>query len=477
MSLGNIFRKKSFTTLKSEANSKIFLRDLDLTQLVILGLGAVIGGGVFVFTGKAAFLHAGPAVVISFALAGFICVCAGLCYAELASLFPVAGSSYTYIYATFGEFPAWLMGCSTILAYFLASASVGSGWSSYFSSILNDFHIHISDQYLYRPGFIIESASGVQQNSILDLPAFVISFCSMVFLSISTSSSALLNTCVVMIKIIVLILFICFGITKIDIHNWQPFIPESIKFGQYGVSGIVAGISIVFLGFIGFESVCTAAQETKNPQKSIPTAIIGSIIISTTIYILVALVLTGMINYKLLNTTKPISLAVELLNMPILSLLIKWGAVAAMTSVILVHQYTITRLLYSISKDGLLPKIFHKMHKKYRTPYLNTIIVGIAMGIVSATMQIEKILRLSSFFGLLGIITVCTSTIYLRLAQPDKERCFQCPFVPITPLIAIVSSFSILCNYPTDIIFYAICCLIFITIIYFFYGRKKSKLA
>jgi APA family basic amino acid/polyamine antiporter len=473
----DIFRKKSFAQLDAEAGSEVFVRKLGLTQLIILGLGAVIGGGVFVFTGKAAFLHAGPAVIISFALSGFICICAGLCYAEFASLIPVSGSSYTYVYATLGEFPAWLIGCSVIFAYFLAAASVGSGWSSYFVSILLDYGITLPAKLLYRSGTILENAEGSKQYAIIDLPAFFVSIISMAVLYVSTSSSAWLNATVVSIKMIVLGLFIYFGIGNIDPQNWHPFIPENIEFGRYGWSGIISGISIVFLGFIGFEAVCVAAQETKNPQRNVPIGVVASICISTLTYILVAVVLTGVVNYKLLDTAKPISLAVQSMNMPILSYLIKMGAISAITSVILVHQYTIVRLLYAISKDGLLPNFFNKMHKRFHTPHLSTLVVGIAMAIVSSTIQIEKILRLSSFFMLLGITVICGSIIYLRIKEPSKKRSFKCPFVPVVPLVSILCSLIILCSYKLEVFLHGITCLLLASVIYFLYGRHNSKIA
>jgi APA family basic amino acid/polyamine antiporter len=477
MGFKSIFRKKSFSQLKKEAGSGIFLRKLGAVQLIILGLGAVIGGGVFVFTGKAAFLHAGPAVTLSFALAGFICICAGLCYAEFASLIPVSGSSYTYVYTTLGEFPAWLMGCSVIFAYFLASASVGSGWSSYFASILVDCGVTIPAKYLFCSGVMVENDIGVLEEAVIDLPAFFISIGAMVVLYISTSSSAWLNTLVVAVKMIVLAMFIIFGSTKIDFSNWQPFIPENEGFGKYGLSGVVSGVSIIFLGFIGFESVCTAAQETKNPQRNVPIGIIGSILISTITYILVAAVLTGVINYKLLDTARPISLAAKAIDIPIFVSFIKFGAVAAITSVILVHQFTIVRLMYAMSSDGLLPSLFKKVHKKFHTPHYTTIVVGITMGLVSSTIQIEKILRLSSFFVLLGIMVVCGSIIYLRIKEPEKERAFKCPFVPVVPLIAIFCSLMILAGYPLDVLWNGIVCLFFVAMVYFVYSRHKSKLA
>jgi APA family basic amino acid/polyamine antiporter len=284
--------------------------------------------------------------MLTYALCGIVCICAGLCYAEFASAIPVSGSSYTYAYATLGEFPAWLIGCSMVLAYFLAASSVANGWSSYFVGLLAYYGVYFPAELAHVTGYEIIDASGNVTHALFNLPAALISILMMLVLCRGTQESSIINAIVVFIKMAILIVFIVAGLTKIDIANWTPFIPENTGvFGEYGFSGVVAGASIVFLAFNGFDAVCTAAQETKNPQKNLPIGIIGSLLVATITYVLVGAVLTGVVNYKDLNTAQPIAIAAENMGMPIFVLFVKFGAVAAITSVILVHQYAIVRMI------------------------------------------------------------------------------------------------------------------------------------
>lgn len=480
MKFNKIFRKKTFEELSKEASSSNegLIRSMGAFQLVLLGIGAIIGGGVFVLTGTAAFNHAGPAIVLSFALSGFVCICAGLCYAEFASMIPVSGSSYTYAYATLGEFPAWLIGCFSILAYFLSAASVANGWSSYFVGLLGYYDIYLPEKFLHVTGHLYTDVSGEMKRAFFNLPAFLISVLTMFVLYRGTQGSSITNAIIVFIKMAILFLFIVIGATKIKFANWVPFIPKNTGiFGEYGISGVIAGVSIVFLAFNGFDSVCTAAQEAKNPQKNLPIGIIGAIIIATITYILVGAVLTGVVSYKDLNTAQPFAVAAQKMNSPIFLIFVKLGAVAAITSVILVHQYAIVRMIYSITKDGLLPSILKKIHKKYNTPYISTIIIAILMGIVGSTIELEELVKLSTFFILLTIVVICFSTIYLRYKRPDLRRNFKCPFVPWVPMIAILLAGQILFSYPIITIKYAFICLIICTIYYLSYGKYKSNLA
>ena len=461
MNIKEIFRKKSFEELRKEADSsKGLIRSMGAFQLILLGIGAIIGGGVFVLTGTAAFNHAGPAIVLSFALSGVVCICAGLCYAEFASMIPVSGSSYTYAYATLGELPAWLIGCFSVLAYFLAAASVANGWSSYFVGLLEHYDIYLPEKFMHVTGHLYSDSNGEIKKAFFNLPAFLISIATMFVLCRGTQGSSIVNAIIVFIKMAILFLFIIIGATKIDFANWVPFIPENTgTFGEYGFSG-----------------VCTAAQEAKNPQKNLPIGIIGAIIIATITYILVGAVLTGVVNYKDLNTAQPFAIAVKKMNSPIFLIFVKLGAVAAITSVILVHQYAIVRMIYSITKDGLLPSIFKKIHKKYHTPYFSTVIVGLLIGIVGATIELEELVKLSTFFILLIIMVICFSTIYLRYKRPDLKRNFKCPFVPWIPMIAILLAGQILFSYPAITIKYALICLVICTIYYLSYGKYKSNL-
>ncbi|WPX97009.1 amino acid permease [Candidatus Bandiella euplotis] len=474
-SLNNLFRKKPIDDLVKEASSSGGLvRNLGAFQLVLLGIGAIIGGGVFVFTGTAAALHAGPAVTLSFALCGFICICAGLCYAEFASMLPVAGSSYTYAYATLGEFPAWLIGCSMVLAYFLAAASVANGWSSYFVGLLEYYDIYLPARWVHVTGEEIQQANGEVTYALFNLPAFLISSITMLVLYRGTRESAVINAIMVTIKMVVLFAFIFVGLTKIDFSNWVPFIPENNgKFGEFGVSGIVSGASILFLAFNGFDSVCTAAQETKNPQKNLPIGIIGAILVSTITYVLVGALLTGVVNYTELNTAQPIAIAAQKMGIPIFTILVKFGAVAAIASVVLVHQYAIIRMLYSMTKDGFLPSVFNKIHKKFHTPYISTVLIGLSMGVISATITLEKMVKMSTFFVLITIAVICFSTVYLRYKQPNLPRKFRCPFVPWVPIAAILAVLQILSSYSSAILLYAAMCLFASTLLYFYMSSRK----
>ena len=479
MSFKGFFRKKSFDVLKKEASaSKGLVRSFGAFQLILLGIGAIIGGGVFVFTGPAAYYHTGPAIMLSFALGGLICICAGLCYAEFASIIPVSGSAYTYIYATLGEFPAWIAASSTIFAYFLATASVANGWSSYFVSLLADYGIHLPEKFIYTTGQEIISADGTIEYALFNAPAFCISIFAMLVLYRGTKESSMVNNIVVFIKMAVLIAFVLIGITKIDLNNWMPFIPENTgKFGEYGISGIVAGASIIFLAFNGFDSICTAAQETKNPQKNLPIGIIGAILITTIVYMLVGSVLTGVVNYRDLNTSQPIAVAAIKMGIPIFIIFVKLGAIAALTSVVLVNQYVITRMVYSIAEDGLLPSTLKAIHKKYHTPHFATLLIGLLIGFAGALFELEQILKLSSFFILFTIALVCFCTIYLRYKEPNLKREFTCPFVPWMPLVVILLILQILFTYPNSTIIGIAIFLVFFTVYYFFYGWRKSKLA
>ena len=479
MSFKGFFRKRSFDALKKEASaSKDLVRSFGAFQLILLGIGAIIGGGVFVFTGPAVYHHTGPAIMLSFALGGFICICAGLCYAEFASIIPVSGSAYTYTYATLGEFPAWIVASSTISAYFLATASVANGWSSYFVSLLADCGIYLPAKFVYTTGQEIIGTDGKIEYAVFNAPAFCISIFAMLILYRGTKESSMMNNIVVFIKMAVLIAFVLIGIPKIDSNNWIPFIPEnSGKFGEYGISGVIAGTSIVFLAFNGFDSVCTAAQETKNPQKNLPIGIIGGILVATIVYMLVGSVLTGVVNYKELNTSQPIAIAAVKMGIPAFIAFVKLGAIAAITSVILINQYVITRMAYSIAGDGLLPNFLRIVHKKYHTPHLATILVGLPLGFVSALFKLEEILKLSAFFILFTIAVVCFCTIYLRYKEPNLKREFKCPFVPWIPLIAILLILQILLTYPSNTTVGVVIFLVIFTVYYFFYGWRKSKLA
>ena len=471
------FRRKSVATLIDNAQSSKLKKTMGAFQVALLGIGCIIGAGIFVLTGAAASLHAGPSVSLSFALSGVICICAGLCYAEFASMIPISGSSYTYTYVTLGELPAWIIGSVSATAYFLGAVSVATGWSSYLVSFLNDFGINLPLQFIYNAGHEIILENGKTTEAIFNVPAFAISIISAFILCHGMKTSSLINTFIVFIKMVVLFTFVVVGITKINTENWMPFIPANTgEFGQFGISGIIAGASMVFLAYNGFDSICTAAQETKNPQRDLPIGIIGAIAVSTIVYVLVALVLTGLVHYSELNSPEPIAIAVDKIGIPWFSTFVKIGAIAGLTSVILISEYAIVRMVYTITRDKLLPAILGKIHAKYRTPHIATLIIGFLIGVISATCSLEKVVKLSSFFILFTLIMVCVSAVYLRYKKPQLKRNFKCPFMPWIPLISIALCMQMIFSLPLYIIFHAIAYIVLVIVFYFIYGRHHSPL-
>ncbi len=464
----SLFKKKSVKqiNLKVLQNNKL-KKSLSLLQIVSLGIGVIVGAGIFVLTGIAASMHAGPAITLSFALSGVVCICAGLCYAEFASMLKTSGSSYSYIYVTFGRFPAWIIGSISAIGYFLGAVSVAVGWSGYFIDILNTFNFNISQKFTSPTGtkYMLDNKHFY---SYLDLPAFAISLISAFILYRGISLSSIITTISVIIKLSVLLCFVSIGIFYIDINNWIPYIPENQgKFGKYGYSGIIAGVSMVFLAFNGFDSICTSAQEVKNPRKNIPLGIIITIILVTIIYIVTSAVMTGLISYKQLNAPQALALAVNNIGLPWLNYIVKFGALAGLSSVIIVSQYTVTRMLLSMSEDKLLPNIFTKIHSKNQIPHIITIIIGLSMAILAATTNLHNVVKLSSFFIIITVISICLATIIMRYTKSKLIRGFYCPLMPIPPIIAIILSLYIIYSYPIQIYLNAIIILIILAVIYF----------
>ena len=472
--LQKCFKKKSVESLQKEAKKEHeFVRTFGSLQLILLGIGAIIGGGIFVFTGTAASLHAGPAITLSFALSGFVCICAGLCYAEFASAIPISGSSYTYAYAAIGELPAWIIGCASILAYFFCASAVAAGWAGYLTNMLADFNIHLPVQFVHTTGHV-SHVNGKTVESLINIPAIVVSLFAAAVLYRGAQASSFINAVMVFIKMSVLFSFILMGFIHIDFANWTPYIPENTgKFGEFGISGIIGGASMVFLAYNGFDSICTAAQETKNPQRDLPIGIIGAIVISALTYMLVGAVLTGVVPYPDLNVSHPIAVATDKMGITWFSLFAKFGALAAIVSVILIHQYALVRMIYTITKDGLLPKVFSKTHPKNHIPHVATILIGVLMALVSSTTSLSELLKLSNFFILFILVMVCISSIYLRYTQPNVKRVFKCPFMPWTPIFAILLALQIMFSFPATTYKYACFSVSLILLFYFFYGKKK----
>jgi basic amino acid/polyamine antiporter, APA family len=476
-----LFIKKPIEDLIHEAEHKEhgLRKALGPVNLINLGIGAVIGTGIFVITGTAAAVHAGPALVLSFILSGIGCVLAGLCYAEFASMIPIAGSAYTYAYATLGEFIAWIIGWDLILEYLFASSTVAVGWSGYVVSFLHDLGITIPVSLTSAPFNYINEQGWVLSGSIVNLPAVVVCMFITILLVIGIKESARFNNVIVILKLVVLLLFIGCGISYINVDNWIPFIPENTgKFGEFGISGIFTGAGVIFFAYIGFDAVSTAAQESKNPKRDMPIGILGSLLVCTILYVVVTLVLTGIVPYKDLNVSAPIALAIDRTGDALFWLrpLIKIGAIAGLSSVILVLLMGQPRIFFTMANDGLLPKSFGKVHTKFKTPYVTTIITGIAASIIGGLLPIKILGELVSIGTLLAFVIVCMGIIVLRYKHPDIPRSFKTPFVPWVPIAGMVICLSQMVALPGDTWIRLFGWMALGIIIYFLYSRKNSKL-
>lgn len=473
MNFSKYFQKKPVSKILEEAESKTLARTLNGWSLITFGIGAIIGAGIFVLSGKAAAEHAGPAVVLSFILAGAACAFAALCYAELASTLPVSGSAYTYAYATMGEFVAWCMAWLLILEYGLTSSIVASGWSGYFLSLLRDFGVTFPPEYTAAYGETIKNSTAT---GIFNVPAFCAILVVSVLLSIGVKESARVNNIIVAIKLTVIFAFIIIGGMHIDTANWHPFVPENIGPGKFGYNGILKGAGMIFFAYIGFEMVSTAAQETINPQKNIPIGIIGSLIICTIIYILVAGVMTGVVNYKELGVPDPIALAVDKIGLGWFSLVIKVGAIAGLSTVMLIVLYGQTRIFYMVSKDGLIPPVFSKIHPKFKTPFANTYIIGFLAALAAGLTPLSTLGDLVSMGTLFAFCVVCFTVLYLRKTQPNLDRPFKCTGMPFVPVLGIASCLYLIYGIGWEVFVTLKIYFIIGIVIYFAYGQFKSKL-
>lgn len=448
-------------------------------NLVTLGIGAIIGAGIFVLTGQAAANYAGPAVTISFVLAGLACVFAGLCYAEFASMIPIAGSAYTYAYATLGEFLAWIIGWDLILEYLFGASTVAVGWSGYVVSFLKDIGIHIPAALSSAPiSFDAATHTYASTGAILNLPAVFIVLAMTTVLVIGIRESANFNNVIVVIKVIVILLFIVFGAMYIVPENWTPFIPENQgSYGHFGFSGIARAAGVIFFAYIGFDAVSTAAQEAKNPQKDMPWGILGSLAVSTVIYILVGLVMTGIVKYTALNDPAPIAVAINATGEGLtwLRYPIKIGAIAGLSSVVLVMLMAQPRIFFSMSKDGLLPASFSKIHPKFQTPYITTILTGAVAAVVAGLFPIGLLGELVSIGTLFAFVLVSGGILVLRMKNPDIERPFKAPWYPITPILGVLASVYVMASLPGDTWIRLIIWMALGILIYFLYSRHHSK--
>ncbi len=502
--MSKLFITKPISQLLDESKSDQGLRrSLSAFNLTTLGIGAVIGAGIFVLTGQAAAQYAGPAIVISFMISGLACLFAGLCYAEFASMIPISGSAYTYAYATMGEFIAWIIGWDLILEYLFAASTVAVGWSGYVVSFLKDFGLVIPAQFTAAFGSLLveipligyklttpeltkslpDSRNVIDSlphlTGVLNLPAMFIVATITMLLLIGIRESAKFNNVMVVIKVFVILLFIGIGFMFVNKANWHPFIPENTGvWGHYGWSGILRGAAVIFFAYIGFDAVSTAAQESKNPQRDMPIGILGSLGISTLLYILVAIVLTGIVSYTFLNVADPIAVGVNAMGSGLFWLrpIIKIAAIAGLTSVILVMLMGQPRIFFSMAKDGLLPPVFAKIHHRFKTPYVSTLLTGFVAMVVAGILPINILGELVSIGTLLAFAIVCIGIIVMRVKKPNLERSFKTPFVPLVPILGAAICIYLMISLPIDTWIRLIVWMAIGFVIYFTYGIRKSKL-
>ncbi len=475
--------RKRLATLIEESSAEgehTLKRSLTASNLVLLGIGAIIGAGIFVLTGTAAAQHAGPAIVISFVLAGFGCLFAGLCYAEFASMIPIAGSAYTYGYATLGELVAWIIGWDLILEYLFAASTVAVGWSGYVVAFLHRLGIDLPTALTNAPYSISDTHEFTATGAFLNVPAVLLVLLLTGLLTVGIRESATVNNFIVYVKLAIVLLVIGFGATYVDPANWTPFVPEPTgKPGQFGWNGIAAGAGVIFFAYIGFDAVSTAAQEAKNPQRDLPIGILGSLAVCTVLYILMSLVMTGIAPYTELDVPHPVDVAVSKAGPALswLAMLVDIGAIAGLASVVLVMLMGQPRIFFAMSRDGLLPPLFSRVHPRYQTPHVATMVTGVVAAVIAGLFPIGLLGELVSIGTLFAFVIVCAGVLVLRKRDPDAPRAFKTPMVPMVPILGIAT-----CGYLMIGLGSATWLRLFIWLaigftIYFGYGRRHSKLA
>ncbi|WP_448955615.1 amino acid permease [Labrys neptuniae] len=473
-----LMSRKAVADIIAEGEQHALSKALGPLSITALGIGCIIGAGIFVLTGTAAANYAGPSIMLSFVVGGIACAFVGLCYSELAALLPVSGSTYTYTYATLGELVAWIIGWDLVLEYAMGASTVAVGWSSYIVSLLRNFGISFPPAYAAAPHTVFKMPDGSTVEGIVNLPAALIILLLTALLIGGTKESARLNNIMVAVKLVVVLAFIGLGAHYLHTANWHPFIPANTgEFGHFGWTGIMRGASVVFFAFIGFDAVSTAAQEAKNPQTDMPVGILGSLFICTILYVAVSAVLTGLVPYtELVGVSDPIAKAVDTIGLTWFSILIKIGALAGLTTVILVLLYGQSRIFFQIAKDGLLPPAFSRVHERLGTPHLSLGLIGVIVAIVSALTPIDVLGEMVSIGTLFAFVLVCGAVIYLRKSDAEVARPFRTPAVPWVPVLGALFSLALMVFLPWETWLRLIVWLAIGLVLYFVYGKNHSVL-
>ncbi len=480
MNIKGMLATKPIDAYHKEASDKSLVRALGIPALIAFGIGGIIGTGIFVLTGLAAAQHAGPAIVISFIVAGIGCMFAGLCYSEFAAMVPVAGSAYAYSYATLGEFVAWFVGWNLILEYMMASSVVAVGWSRYFVKLLDHYGINFIPDWLSSAPFEAGEV-GFQVHAtgaFLNLPAIAITVAATALCYKGIKESAFVNSIIVAIKVTIVIAVIIFGAMYMDTANWHPYIPANTgTFGEFGWSGIFQASAIIFFAYIGFDGVSTVAQEAKDPQRGMPIGMLGSLAICTLLYILMSAVMTGLVPFKQLNDAAPVAVALE--SHPQLAWLsgwVIWGALFGLTSVIITLIIPQARIWLTMSNDGLLPKFFGAVHPRFRTPHISTLITGVLASTFAGLFPIGILGELVSIGTLIAFIVVCLGVLVLRYTRPDLPRPFRVRWVWFTAIMGVLFCSGMAASLPGATWIRLLLWSIIGILVYLLYGYRNSRL-
>jgi APA family basic amino acid/polyamine antiporter len=477
-----LFSRKSIDELRQDATAEgehALKRTLSALNLTTLGIGAIIGAGIFVLTGTAAAQHAGPAIVLSFVLAGVACLLAGLCYAEFASTIPISGSAYTYGYATLGELFAWIIGWDLVLEYLFAASTVAVGWSGYFVAFVAKLGIELPSALVNAPFTVENGHEIVATGAILNVPAVLMIGVITGLLVLGIRESARVNDLIVVVKLAIVLLVIGFGALYVDTANWTPFVPEPTgERGQYGWNGVVAAAGVIFFAYIGFDAVSTAAQEARNPQRDLPIGILASLAVCTVLYMAMALVMTGLVPYPQLDVPHPVDVAIASRpELHWLAVLVDIGAIAGLGSVVLVMLMGQPRIFFSMSRDGLLPAVLGRVHPRYKTPWIATLITGVVAAAVAGLFPIGLLGELVSIGTLFAFVVVCLGVLVLRWRHPELPRAFKTPLVPWVPVGGVLACGYLMWGLGFDTWIRLFAWMAIGLAIYFLWGRHHSRLA